>query len=93
MLAFLARGSASPLVHIAAVTELTVVIYLLHYLAFVLRCHAEMVVPYGDPREPHFRKNAFDAGEDGVRGLLGICSRQLPLLVLGSGVCPGRLIS
>ncbi|MCF2971253.1 primary-amine oxidase [Synechococcus sp. Nb3U1] len=24
---------------------------------------AEMVVPYGDPRDPHFRKNAFDVGE------------------------------
>ncbi|NJK63228.1 MAG: primary-amine oxidase [Synechococcaceae cyanobacterium SM2_3_1] len=24
---------------------------------------AEMVVPYGDPRSPHFRKNAFDIGE------------------------------
>jgi len=26
---------------------------------------AEMVVPYGDPRPPNCRKNAFDAGEDG----------------------------
>ena len=26
----------------------------------------EMVVPYGDPHEPHYRKNAFDAGEDGL---------------------------
>ncbi|XP_024540285.1 uncharacterized protein LOC9634796 isoform X1 [Selaginella moellendorffii] len=26
----------------------------------------EMVVPYGDPLEPHYRKNAFDAGEDGL---------------------------
>jgi primary-amine oxidase len=25
-----------------------------------------MVVPYGDPRDPHYRKNAFDAGEDGL---------------------------
>ena len=25
-----------------------------------------MVVPYGDPSEPHYRKNAFDAGEDGL---------------------------
>ncbi len=25
-----------------------------------------MVVPYGDPREPHSLKNAFDAGEDGM---------------------------
>ncbi|CAI7805381.1 unnamed protein product [Closterium sp. NIES-54] len=25
-----------------------------------------MVVPYGDPHEPHYRKNAFDAGEDGL---------------------------
>lgn len=25
-----------------------------------------MVVPYGDPAEPHYRKNAFDAGEDGL---------------------------
>jgi primary-amine oxidase len=27
---------------------------------------AEMVVPYGDPRPEHFRKNAFDLGEHGV---------------------------
>ncbi len=27
---------------------------------------AEMVVPYGDPRPGHYRKNAFDAGEYGV---------------------------
>jgi primary-amine oxidase len=26
---------------------------------------AEMVVPYGDPAYPHYKKNAFDAGEDG----------------------------
>ena len=26
----------------------------------------EMVVPYGDPNAPHYRKNAFDAGEDGL---------------------------
>ncbi|KAF8703451.1 hypothetical protein HU200_027626 [Digitaria exilis] len=32
-----------------------------HRLSFV-----EMVVPYGDPNEPHYRKNAFDAGEDGL---------------------------
>ncbi|OWM65414.1 uncharacterized protein LOC116212918 [Punica granatum] len=32
-----------------------------HRLSF-----AEMVVPYGDPNEPHYRKNAFDAGEDGL---------------------------
>ncbi|KAG4161987.1 hypothetical protein ERO13_D01G089950v2 [Gossypium hirsutum] len=35
-----------------------------HRLSFV-----QMVVPYGDPNEPHYRKNAFDAGEDG----LGAC--------------------
>jgi primary-amine oxidase len=27
---------------------------------------AEMVVPYGDPRPQHFRKNAFDVGEHGI---------------------------
>ncbi|KAG2243188.1 hypothetical protein Bca52824_094966 [Brassica carinata] len=27
---------------------------------------SKMVVPYGDPNEPHYRKNAFDAGEDGL---------------------------
>lgn len=27
---------------------------------------AEMVVPYGDPRIQHYRKNAFDVGEHGV---------------------------
>lgn len=32
-----------------------------HRLSFV-----EMVVPYGDPNGPHYRKNAFDAGEDGL---------------------------
>ena len=32
-----------------------------HRLSFV-----EMVVPYGDPKDPHYRKNAFDAGEDGL---------------------------
>ncbi|CAL9121399.1 unnamed protein product [Musa acuminata var. zebrina] len=32
-----------------------------HRLSFV-----EMVVPYGDPNEPHYLKNAFDAGEDGL---------------------------
>lgn len=29
---------------------------------------AEMVVPYGDPRAPHFRKNAFDVGEYALGG-------------------------
>lgn len=32
-----------------------------HRLSFV-----EMVVPYGDPKDPHYKKNAFDAGEDGL---------------------------
>ena len=27
---------------------------------------AEMVVPYADPAHPHYLKNAFDAGEDGL---------------------------
>ena len=36
----------------------------------------EMVVPYGDPGEPHCRKNAFDAGEDGVN--LGGCNSSSP---------------
>jgi primary-amine oxidase len=27
---------------------------------------SEMVVPYGDPRSQHFRKNAFDLGEHGI---------------------------
>ena len=30
---------------------------------------AEMVVPYGDPRVQHFRKNAFDVGEIGIGAL------------------------
>lgn len=30
-----------------------------HRLSFV-----EMVVPYGDPNDPHYRKNAFDAGKN-----------------------------
>lgn len=52
-----------------------------HRLSFV-----EMVVPYGDPNDPHYRKNAFDAGEDGLgknahslkkvsRQLQSVCSR------------------
>jgi len=32
-----------------------------HRLSFV-----EMVAPDGDPREPHYSKNAFDTGEDGL---------------------------
>ncbi|XWS51622.1 hypothetical protein CRYUN_Cryun12cG0192800 [Craigia yunnanensis] len=32
-----------------------------HRLSFV-----EMVVPYGDPNDLHYRKNDFDAGEDGL---------------------------
>src|SRR5690606_38168471 len=27
---------------------------------------SEMVVPYGSPHPPHFRKNAFDVSEDGM---------------------------
>jgi len=27
---------------------------------------SEMVVPYGNPSAPHFRKNAFDVGEDSI---------------------------
>jgi primary-amine oxidase len=29
-------------------------------------CSTEMVVPYGSPEEPSWRKSAFDAGEDGL---------------------------
>jgi primary-amine oxidase len=29
-------------------------------------CLSEMVVPYGDPSDDHYRKNAFDVGEAGV---------------------------
>ncbi|MBI4780151.1 MAG: primary-amine oxidase [Oscillatoriophycideae cyanobacterium NC_groundwater_1537_Pr4_S-0.65um_50_18] len=36
---------------------------------------AEMVVPYGDPRIQHFRKNAFDLGEHGV----GVLANSLTL--------------
>jgi primary-amine oxidase len=36
-----------------------------------------MVVPYGDPNEPHRRKNAFDAGEDG----LGKCAHSLKKVI------------
>jgi len=35
----------------------------------------EMVVPYGDPREPYYRKNAFDIGEYG----LGMLANSLAL--------------
>ena len=34
---------------------------LAHRLSFV-----EMIVPYGDQNDPHYRKNAFDAGEDNL---------------------------
>ena len=27
---------------------------------------SEMIVPYGDPTDGHFRKNAFDVGECGI---------------------------
>lgn len=36
---------------------------------------AEMVVPYGDPRPQHFRKNAFDVGEHGVGMLANSLTR------------------
>ncbi|MBD1910222.1 MULTISPECIES: primary-amine oxidase [unclassified Leptolyngbya] len=36
---------------------------------------AEMVVPYGDPRIQHYRKNAFDIGEHGI----GILANSLKL--------------
>ncbi|MEN9219972.1 MAG: primary-amine oxidase, partial [Thermostichales cyanobacterium GMQP_bins_62] len=36
---------------------------------------AEMVVPYGDPRPQHYRRNAFDVGEHGV----GILANALRL--------------
>lgn len=34
---------------------------------------SEMVVPYGDPRQQHFRKNAFDVGDYGI----GRCANSL----------------
>lgn len=34
---------------------------------------SEMVVPYGDPRPQHFRKNAFDVGDYGI----GRCANSL----------------
>lgn len=43
----------------------------------------EMVVPYGDPRNPHAMKNAFDAGEDGL-------GRNANSLVLGCD-CAGLI--
>ncbi|MDJ0779751.1 MAG: primary-amine oxidase [Gammaproteobacteria bacterium] len=33
-------------------------------------CMAEMIVPYGDPRGVHFRRNAFDTGEIGIGAAL-----------------------
>ena len=36
---------------------------------------SEMVVPYGDPRPQHYRKNAFDVGEHGV----GVLANSLTL--------------
>ncbi|CDH57012.1 peroxisomal copper amine oxidase [Lichtheimia corymbifera JMRC:FSU:9682] len=36
---------------------------------------SEMVVPYADPFEPHYRKHAFDVGEYG----LGLCTNSLTL--------------
>lgn len=36
---------------------------------------SEMTVPYGDPRAPYHRKQAFDSGDAG----LGLCANQLDL--------------
>lgn len=51
-----------------------------HRLSFV-----EMVVPYGDPNDPHYRKNAFDAGEDGLgknaHSLKKVCGYHVSLWV------------
>lgn len=41
----------------------------------------EMIVPYGDPKPPNVRKNAFDAGEDGLGN--SICSLKLGCDCLG----------
>ncbi|KAL0289445.1 UNVERIFIED_CONTAM: Primary amine oxidase [Sesamum calycinum] len=41
-----------------------------HRLSFV-----EMVVPYGDPNEPHYRKNAFDAGKMALGRMLILLRR------------------
>lgn len=56
-----------------------------HRLSFV-----EMVVPYGDPHEPHYRKNAFDAGEDGLgknaHSLKRVCDFPFTCFRIGSNL-------
>lgn len=54
-----------------------------HRLSFV-----EMVVPYGDPKDPHYRKNAFDAGEDG----LGKNCHSLRKVRVSFISCPSQIV-
>lgn len=37
---------------------------------------SEMVVPYGNPSPPHYRKNAFDVGEDAIGENLNTLNRE-----------------
>ena len=52
-----------------------------------------MTVPYGDPRPPYHRKQAFDAGDAG----LGLCANELDLgcdclgLIKVSSISSGRV--
>lgn len=55
-----------------------IVLHDIHYdnrSVFYRLALAEMTVPYGDPREPYHRKQAFDSGDCG----LGLCANQLDL--------------
>ncbi len=52
---------------------------------------SEMIVPYGDPTNDHYKKQVFDAGEVGI----GKCANSLELgleLRLISGNLLGHLI-
>lgn len=37
---------------------------------------SEMVVPYGNPSPPHYRKNAFDVGEDAIGENLNTLNKE-----------------
>jgi primary-amine oxidase len=44
---------------------------------------SEMVVPYGNPSPPHYRKNAFDVGEDAIGENLNTLNKDCDCI----GIC------
>jgi Cu2+-containing amine oxidase len=50
-----------------------------------------MVVPYGDPKYPHCKKNAFDGGEDGEGGTeAGTCTAIVYQVSYRLALCAAR---